>query len=856
MQSPRSPMNISDWNEQSGSIYNNAVGRKTNIRLDKEIPVNEAGFESIDAFWGAGATPDMNIPQPSPFLQKIPVETVPSPILKSKSAISPVDIDSSPLRPNLDVGKIPKTPDKTSGIPRISRFKQESTPSDQIGSSLQKYEEVKTIPIPDPSTPERISVSPIKVKTPLTPRTPKELPTKNNPTPILKVASRKSDNHILKPAEISESPQRTRTYIPTTPKTDTYRYVYDPNSIEPVRKKETPIEESYDSPFNTDFDNTAIYPTIKHETLPSPKFNIKRPPPISRVPRTSINITPMENYVRPLDTLSSLDDSGDFIQIEDYFENRRPKRIDDTIPSTTSVSKPLFNSMNNGKHERISRSRIVDDIGIGHNVEKLNIPEYSDTPIIKTKNSYPSPSSSESESDSHETVANGTYNRIHPNIRQLPNRISRLTTSIHNKDDQIGLISQPTQNIKETKGNIPKMKDSFSQPVDTKQVFISQNLIKESESGTESEISENIGFIQNHKHEESIPEFVAPVFLQKEHKERKEKESDVRNIDQFEIEDLTASTPAIISFDKPRFSAFLPQTPNTYLKSISNRIDQNLKSPETPSPNNANLVESDFSTDEGNHVLPNKAIKNSNKSPPLPSINVQTFSDFSDFNVNDDDSPQNLDSIPPVIEESKKMDVEIKKVVEKKPKKPRKDQSINDHSFGPDGDESNLPIALRRKKRCHVKPLKTWLGERIIYSIDDNGCRSYVSEYRVDSPEEIPPPPAAPKRKPKEVSIQVLAERPKTGVESNSGDYIEFNGLRVSRGQTKETAINPQCSFQLTCKKSHNLVYVSEGSGILQWKKQTWELSEGATISIPKGESCTIKNIEKEKKMIVFSVEV
>ncbi|KAH0789897.1 hypothetical protein GPJ56_006399 [Histomonas meleagridis] len=60
------------------------------------------------------------------------------------------------------------------------------------------------------------------------------------------------------------------------------------------------------------------------------------------------------------------------------------------------------------------------------------------------------------------------------------------------------------------------------------------------------------------------------------------------------------------------------------------------------------------------------------------------------------------------------------------PKKSRQQSSISQRSIDvhedDDGDEdTSLPIALRRKKRMHVGPLRYWLGERLVYKPTDDG---------------------------------------------------------------------------------------------------------------------------------------
>jgi hypothetical protein len=48
-----------------------------------------------------------------------------------------------------------------------------------------------------------------------------------------------------------------------------------------------------------------------------------------------------------------------------------------------------------------------------------------------------------------------------------------------------------------------------------------------------------------------------------------------------------------------------------------------------------------------------------------------------------------------------------------------------------DGDaDGDLPIALRRRKRVKVKPLRFWLGEKIVYGCEQDGSRGFEYIHR------------------------------------------------------------------------------------------------------------------------------
>lgn len=49
----------------------------------------------------------------------------------------------------------------------------------------------------------------------------------------------------------------------------------------------------------------------------------------------------------------------------------------------------------------------------------------------------------------------------------------------------------------------------------------------------------------------------------------------------------------------------------------------------------------------------------------------------------------------------------------------------NKNSSNKDMDDSDLPIALRRRKRVIVKPLKFWCGEHIVYGLSEDGFQTF-----------------------------------------------------------------------------------------------------------------------------------
>jgi hypothetical protein len=51
----------------------------------------------------------------------------------------------------------------------------------------------------------------------------------------------------------------------------------------------------------------------------------------------------------------------------------------------------------------------------------------------------------------------------------------------------------------------------------------------------------------------------------------------------------------------------------------------------------------------------------------------------------------------------------------------------------PAGDDEDLPIAMRRTKRVKVKPLRFWIGEKIVYGYGDNGTRGFAHIQTPDS---------------------------------------------------------------------------------------------------------------------------
>ncbi|OHS93460.1 hypothetical protein TRFO_40265 [Tritrichomonas foetus] len=120
------------------------------------------------------------------------------------------------------------------------------------------------------------------------------------------------------------------------------------------------------------------------------------------------------------------------------------------------------------------------------------------------------------------------------------------------------------------------------------------------------------------------------------------------------------------------------------------------------------------------------------------------------------------------------------------------------HKF--DADECELPIALRRSRRPKTKPLRYWMGEKILYQPDESGCMTKVREIKFDDKETI---------KKDETMIQ-----------------IETNEKRI---------------FQP--KSAGQKYLIKEGGVQITLNGKTWKSSEGGYFYVAKGKEFTVENL-------------
>ena len=175
-----------------------------------------------------------------------------------------------------------------------------------------------------------------------------------------------------------------------------------------------------------------------------------------------------------------------------------------------------------------------------------------------------------------------------------------------------------------------------------------------------------------------------------------------------------------------------------------------------------------------------------------------------------------------------------------------------------DPNTDDLPIALRRSARPRVKPLRHWMGERIIYSIDENGCQSQCGVHLVktESPDEVPTSQRrVQKRKKttKDVS-EVIPQRITPGIEQLDS-FISFKGISRTEIKSNEVQLLPHKSFELHADKCRLVVMVSEGQAQIKYpNKKRWVLRSGAHAYICKGDSAVIKNTSKDNPIKMFIV--
>lgn len=175
-------------------------------------------------------------------------------------------------------------------------------------------------------------------------------------------------------------------------------------------------------------------------------------------------------------------------------------------------------------------------------------------------------------------------------------------------------------------------------------------------------------------------------------------------------------------------------------------------------------------------------------------------------------------------------------------------------------DDIDQPIAVRRTKRPHTKPLKFWKGEKIIYHCDENGLLTQQGVHLVEDDDEVPLRRSRPARrnaqsKPEAPSeIEVL---PRRVVPGEADDVrVKYTGLANRVMTTDEYEILPKQSMTFKASKQRMMLYVSQGKAKLVSNSKKWVIATGGMIYISKGDSCRITNKSATEPVRLFETSM
>lgn len=121
-------------------------------------------------------------------------------------------------------------------------------------------------------------------------------------------------------------------------------------------------------------------------------------------------------------------------------------------------------------------------------------------------------------------------------------------------------------------------------------------------------------------------------------------------------------------------------------------------------------------------------------------------------------------------------------------------------------NDDDLPIALRRRKRVIVKPLKFWCGEHIVYGLSEDGFQTFQN---VSIPEKL--------RKLKKGEIRLLPKEQKRIPAKDENDRklvrVEGSGLVVFQKKvvdfdnSNEVVLKKGVKCNVTCKDDSSLIF-------------------------------------------------
>ena len=173
-------------------------------------------------------------------------------------------------------------------------------------------------------------------------------------------------------------------------------------------------------------------------------------------------------------------------------------------------------------------------------------------------------------------------------------------------------------------------------------------------------------------------------------------------------------------------------------------------------------------------------------------------------------------------------------------------------------DDLDRPIALRRTKRPHTKPLKYWKGEKIIYQCDENGFYTQQGVHRVSDDEDDVPAKSRrtrrTSRKPIEKEIEVLPARVLPGEADEQ--KIKYTGLANKAMVTDEYEILPRRSMVFKAVKQRMILHVSHGKAKLHAHDKKWVIGAGGMIYITRGDSCRITNRSTTEPVRLFETSM
>ncbi|OHS98234.1 hypothetical protein TRFO_35388 [Tritrichomonas foetus] len=187
-----------------------------------------------------------------------------------------------------------------------------------------------------------------------------------------------------------------------------------------------------------------------------------------------------------------------------------------------------------------------------------------------------------------------------------------------------------------------------------------------------------------------------------------------------------------------------------------------------------------------------------------------------------------------------------------------------------DPANDDLPIALRRTLRPRTKPLRHWMGEQIIYGVDELGCRSQCGVKIVDaeSPDERETTRVRQPRKFSSTSgkngkagnssadaSEVVPKRVTPGV-PNKDAFVTFRGIERRQTRSNEVEVLPGRAMELKADHGRVVVMVAAGEATIEYpkSKKRWKIRPGAHAYICKGDSATITNRSEEEPLKMFLV--